>query len=114
MPGGFFTGANVTALAFTFLGITGTLDDAKNDPGLGGTPLQLSGILSSDGMSFSKFEFFGGFNPAVSPLCGFGCAFTIQVNSANGPDNASNVVNADLLALDNLNLATYSPRETAG
>ena len=113
MPGGFFTGANVTALSFTFLGITGTLNDAKNDPGLGGTPLQLSGFLSSDGLSFSKFEFFGGFDPAISPLCGFVCAFTIQVNSTNGPDSDSNFVNADLLGLDNLNFASYTPHFTA-
>ena len=113
MPGDFFNGSNVTALSFSFLGITGTLNDAKNDPGLGGTPLQLTGMLASDGQSFSKFEFFGGFDHAISQLCGFVCAFTIQVGSANGPDNASNFVNADLLATDNLNLASYTPHFTA-
>jgi hypothetical protein len=46
LPGAQFSSANVTALSFTFLGVTGTLTDGK---------------------SFSTFEFDGGFQTSVSP-----------------------------------------------
>ena len=113
LPGGFFSSADVTALSFTFLGITGSLTDVKNDPGLGGGPVQLIGRLSSDGKSFSTFEFDGGFDPAVSAQCGFACAFTIHVNSVDGPDNTSNFIDADVTAIDTLNIATYTPHFAA-
>jgi hypothetical protein len=113
LPGGFFSSADVTALSFTFLGITGSLTDVKNDPGLGGGPVQLTGRLSSDGKSFSTFEFDGGFDPAISAQCGFACAFTIHVNSVDGPDNTSNFIDADMTAIDTLNIATYTPHFTA-
>jgi hypothetical protein len=81
LPGAQFSSANVTALSFTFLGVTGTLTDVQNDPALAGGPVQLTGTQSSDGKSFSTFEFDGGFQTSVSPDCGFSCDFTIHVNS---------------------------------
>jgi hypothetical protein len=113
LPGEQFSSANVTALFLTFLGVTGTLTDVQNDPGLGGGPVQLTGTLSSDGKSFSTFEFDGGFQASVSPQCGFACGFTIHVNSVGGPDNTSNFIDADVTALETLNIATYTPHFTA-
>jgi hypothetical protein len=113
LPGEHFSSANVTALSLTFLGVTGTLTDVQNDPGLGGGPVQLTGTLSSDGKSFSTFEFDGGFQTSVSPQCGFACDFTIHVNSVGGPDNTSNFIDVDATGLDTLNIATYTPHFTA-
>jgi PEP-CTERM motif len=113
LAGAQFSSANVTALSLTFLGVTGTLTDVQNDPGLGGGPVQLTGTLSSDGKSFSMFEFDGGFQTSVSPQCGFACAFTIHVNSVGGPDNSSNFIDADVTATETLNIATYTPHFTA-
>jgi hypothetical protein len=112
MEGAQFSSADVTALSLSFLGVTGTLVDVQNDPALGGGPVQLTGTLSSNGQSFSSFEFDGGFQTSVSPQCGFSCDFTIHVNSVGGPDNtsiSSTLMRQDLRLPPTLHTSKQSP-----
>jgi hypothetical protein len=111
-PGAQFSAADVTALSFTFFGITGTLADVQADQAP--LPVQLFGTRSADGNSFSVFDLGFGFGAPFSGTvagCASFCDGNLHINSPFGADNTSNFSALDI-ADDSLSVASFTPQFT--
>ena len=89
LPGQSFSANDLLGAKFNFAGIKGSLADIKADIAPG--PVQIFGTRSTDGNSFSVFDFRFGFAPST-PGCSFVCAGQIIINSPIGPNDPSNFI----------------------
>jgi len=94
LPGQNFAPSDVRDFRLNFAGITGTFADIQAD--IAPDPVQIFGTRSTDGNSFSVFDFRFGF-PTSTRGCSFVCAGQIIINSPLGPNDPS-----DFIALDDV------------
>ena len=89
LPGQSFSSNDLLGAHFNFAGIKGSLADIQSD--IAPAPIQIFGTRSTDGKSFSVFDFRFGFAPST-PGCSFVCAGQIIINSPIGPNDPSNFI----------------------